>query len=60
MEQYQVPAFSEEDIAKDIAYFQNKLKFTFDALGRERIIKQLALLEDAPVIYHETRSGENI
>ena len=50
MEQYQVPAFSEEDIAKDIAYFQNKLKFTFDALGRERIIKQLALLEDAPVI----------
>lgn len=55
MEQHQVPAFSEEDIAKDIAYFENKLTQTKDEFARERIVKQLAMLDDAVVIYKATR-----
>lgn len=57
--QHQVPAFSERLLELDIEYFRDKLTFTFDATERARLEKQIALLEDAAVIYHETRLGDN-
>ena len=59
MEQYQVPAFTERLIELDLEYFRDKLEFAVDQKDRDRLIKQIALLEDAAVIYYETRLGDN-
>ena len=40
---------------EDIAYFKEKLANTKDLAGRERLQKQIDLLEDAVVIYREHR-----
>lgn len=43
--------YTEFDYQDDIRYFKEKLAITKDAPGRERLEKQIALLEDAVVIY---------
>lgn len=39
----------------DIRYFQEKLNLTEDQPGKDRLSKQIALLEDAVVMYKITR-----
>ena len=43
----------------DITYFEQKLKSTTDEKDKEKITRQLQLLKDAVVIYHEKRLPEN-
>lgn len=42
----------------DVEYFREKLKSETNELVKERISKQIELLEDAIVIYHEQRLPE--
>ena len=41
----------------DIEYFKRKLEATTDIYAREKIGKQIKLMEDAVVVYHEHRLG---
>lgn len=43
----EIPKYStQQEVDEAIEYFSNKLSFTFDASAREKLIKQIELLED--------------